>query len=204
MSEYGITFLDLGVVILVGLSALLAMSRGVIREGLGLLGWVGAFIVAWLSFAQVRPFVEQQLMHPLLTDVVTAVVVFVVPLILFKVLASIVAGGVDASFLRPIDKGLGLLFGAARGAFIVAAGYLIASTVIPPKHHPAWVQEAALLPSIQDGAVFLASYLPEDIIERSRESVAETGERARALRNAAEGYDAEATQAVDRLVEGAQ
>ncbi len=191
------TLFDLAVLVLVGLSALLAMSRGVVREGLGILTWVVAFVIAWLSYDAVHPYVASKLQHPLLADLGTALVVFLVPLTLLKILVRVVAGGVSGVF-TPLDRGLGFVFGLARGAFIVVAGYLVASAVIPPRAYPSWVQDAALLPAIEDGADHLAAYLPDDFRAQSETIAREAGARAERLR---QGDIDEATRTVDRPIE---
>ncbi|MCB1883966.1 MAG: CvpA family protein [Geminicoccaceae bacterium] len=198
MSGTGLTVLDIAVAVLVGLSALLAMSRGVVREGLGLLCWIGAFAVAWFGFAEARPYVAAQVHHPLLADIATGLAVFAVPLVVFKIVAQFVARGVEGGFLGPVDRLLGLLFGAARGAFIVVAGYLIASMIVPPKSHPDWVRNAATLPLIKEGAAEIASFLPPEIVRPTRGTIEAAGG---AVGQAVDGYAPGATDAVDRLVE---
>ena len=202
MSGTGLTVLDIAVVVLIGLSALLAMSRGVVREGLGLLCWIGAFAVAWFGFAEARPYVAAQVHHPLLADIATALAVFAVPLFVFKIFAQFVARGVEGGFLSPVDRLLGLLFGAARGAFIVVAGYLVASMIVPPNAHPDWVQNAATLPLIKEGAAEIASLLPPEIVRPTRKTVEAAGKSVGGvLGQAVDGYAGDTAEAVDRLVE---
>ena len=47
----GLTAFDIAVLAVVGLSALLALARGAVREVLGLVTWIGAVMAAIVAFA---------------------------------------------------------------------------------------------------------------------------------------------------------
>ena len=134
----------------VGLSALLALARGAVREVLGLATWIGAVAVAFAGFPPARPLVATYIQEPLIADAATLALVFLVPFILFKILASTISRLVVGVGLGPLDSVLGLGFGALRGVLIVCAAYLVLA-VHPPERQPAWVRDARLLPQVQRG-----------------------------------------------------
>ena len=55
----GFTLVDAGVAIIIVLSAILAYSRGFVRESLAILGWIGAAVLAFIFAPTVRPMVAQ-------------------------------------------------------------------------------------------------------------------------------------------------
>jgi membrane protein required for colicin V production len=162
-----LTVLDLVVIAIVVLSAVLSLSRGLVRETLTLLAWIGAFAVAWFAFAPVRPAVADAVPHDLAADLITAALVFLVPLVVFKIIAGMVAKSVDGSGLSLFDKLLGLGFGVARGALIVSLAYLIGTMLITPENEPTWMRNAYLRPQLVAGANLVREFLPPEFEVRT-------------------------------------
>src|SRR5262245_50173499 len=123
MSGVQLTLFDIIAIVVVGLSALAAMMRGAVREILSLASWAGAAIVAFLALPFARPFVRPVVAGEGLADGVAAVGVFLVALVVFKMLSRMVVRTVEGSAVSPLDKLLGLAFGAARGVVVVCAAY---------------------------------------------------------------------------------
>lgn len=165
MDDLGqLTVVDLGVAAIVGLSALLALVRGGVREIFSIASWIGALVVAFATFGQARPALRGVIAEPLLADAATLVLVFLVPFLAFKVVAGLIARRVNAgALLGPVDKLLGFAFGVARGALVVAVAYLVLSFFIAPERQPAAVQQARLLPQVQKAAGLLVGVLPENL-----------------------------------------
>jgi membrane protein required for colicin V production len=212
MSDLPVTLFDLIVGGIVLLSTLLALSRGAVRESLGLAAWIGAVVAAIYAFEPVRPMLLEAVGNELLADAATLAVVFLVPLFVFKIVASMISRAVAGSALGPIDKFLGLIFGFARGALIVCAAYLVGSVIVAEAQQPEWVKTAMLQPQVAQGADWIAQFLPPGILDDSKEAASEAAldaaERARRLREAGEataeslGYADRARQRMDELVGG--
>ena len=185
MNELPLTFFDMAVLVVVILSAILSLARGGMRELLSLASWVGALAVALTTFATFRPMVMEAVNNDLIADVGTGVLVFFVPLVVFKIVGRLVANAVAESALGPLDRLFGLVFGVARGALIVCAGYLVTEQIIPREEMPEWVQNAYLVKEVQQGADFLTEYVPDDLLARSEELVTDTLDRARTPESAA-------------------
>lgn len=212
MSELPFTLFDLIVGGIVLLSTLLALSRGAVREALGLAAWIGAIVAALYAFEPVRPMVLEAVGNELLADAATLAVVFFVPLLVLKIVAGMLARAVAGSALGPVDKLLGLFFGFARGALIVCAAYLVGSVIIAEKQQPEWVTTAVSQPYVAKGGDWIAQFLPPGILDASKEAASEAAldaaERARQLRQAGEatadslGYADRTRQRMDELIGG--
>lgn len=212
MSDLPVTLFDLIVGGVVILSTLLALSRGAVREALGLATWIGAIVAAIYAFEHVRPMLLEALGNELLTDAATLAVVFFVPFFALRILSGMIARAVSASALGPVDKFLGLGFGFARGALIVCGAYLVGSVIVAREQHPDWVKTAMLQPPVEQGADWLAQFLPPGVLDASKEAAAEAAadaaERARRLREAGEdvsdgvGYADRARERMDELIRG--
>lgn len=196
MKGLPLTALDLAVAAVVGLSALVALARGAVREIMGFLAWIGAFVAAWFAFGPTRPLVKEAVGNDLLTDLATVVLVFLVPLLALKLLGSLLAKAVSGSGLGLADRLLGLAFGFARGALLVAAAYLLGSLLVPPERHPDWVARAWLLPHVKSAAAKLQALLPAEL--EGRVKAATLGGTGGTREG--QGYTSEQRQRLERLL----
>jgi membrane protein required for colicin V production len=182
MADLPLTAFDVAVLLIVGISALLALVRGATREALTMAAWVGALVVAYYGFGYVRELAQKTIEIRWIADVVALVVVFVVPLIAFKTVAAVLSDHVADGGFSMADRLLGMVFGAVRGAAIVCALYLGVGILIEPEEQPPWITHAALLPYVQQGAGFLQGLLPADAEAAGRDAVrAASREVARGL-----------------------
>lgn len=133
----GFTITDGIVAIVIILSAVLAYSRGFVREALAIGGWILAAIVAYVFAPTVEPLMKEV---PVLRDflgnncelamIAAFAVVFAGTLIIVSVFTPLFAGAVQRSALGGIDQGFGFLFGVARGVLLVAIAFIIYERVI--------------------------------------------------------------------------
>src|SRR4029077_5045831 len=155
--------LDLAILGVIALSAIFAFARGFVREALSIVAWVGAALITLSGFNQVYAIVARFVTTPLLADLVAGVGLFVISLILLTILTGFLARFVQSSALSPIDRTLGLIFGLARGAFLVSLAYLMLDISLPQNDRPGWVKQAKSEPFLAQGAELLRSALPEQL-----------------------------------------
>src|SRR6056297_217192 len=133
----GFTIIDGVVALVIVLSALLAYSRGLVRESLAIAGWIVAGILAFMFAPQVEPLVKEV---PVVGDFIADscelsmigafAVVFAVALIVASLTTPLFSSLVQRSALGGLDQGLGFLFGVARGVLLVAIAYFVYETVV--------------------------------------------------------------------------
>jgi membrane protein required for colicin V production len=133
----GFTIIDGIVALVIVLSALLAYSRGLVRETLAIAGWVVAAILAFLFAPQVEPLVKEiPVVGDFIADscelsmIAAATAIFAVALIITSLITPLFSSLVQRSALGGIDQGLGFLFGVARGILLVAVAYFVYETVV--------------------------------------------------------------------------
>ena len=139
----GFTIIDGVVAVIIVLSALLAYSRGLVREALAIAGWIGATILAFIFADQVQPLVRQ---IPVIGDfigdscelsvIAAFAAVFAVALVIFSIFTPLFAGLVQRSAVGTVDQGLGFLFGVARGILLVAVAFFVYDTVLAAQQIP--------------------------------------------------------------------
>lgn len=133
----GFTIIDLVVAAIIVVSALLAYSRGLVREVMAILGWVAAAIVGFIFAPQVQPLVKEiPVLGDMLADscelsVIAAFAgVFAVALIVVSFFTPLFSSLVQRSALGGVDQGAGFLFGVVRGILLIAIAFFVYETVI--------------------------------------------------------------------------
>lgn len=152
---------DLMVIAIVLVSGLLAFVRGLVHEILALGAWVGAGIVTYLGIDRVIPFARSLTEVQAVADVGAGAALFLAVLVALSILTRILVKQVRKSSLGALDRSLGLLFGLARGALIVAVAWLAVAWAYQEEPLPGWVAEARSLPLVEEGARALYEALPE-------------------------------------------
>lgn len=120
------TIIDGIAAVVIILSAVLAYSRGLVRETLSIGGWIGAAVVGYLFADQIRPLLNQV---PVLGEFIIDqcelglfsgfAVVMVIGLLIFSIFTPLFSGIVQRSILGGLDQGLGFLFGIVRGVLLI-------------------------------------------------------------------------------------
>jgi membrane protein required for colicin V production len=149
---------DSVVLVVVGLSALFALSRGFVTELLSLLGWVGAFIGLRLFFAPVsvwmRGFIESKPM----ADIATLLLLFFGLLLFFRFVAGFLGDKVKQTSVGIVDRVMGAAFGALRGLLIVSLAYAALMLLLDREQMPDWVRGSKTEPLIAFGADTVTSF----------------------------------------------
>ncbi|SMY07831.1 CvpA family protein [Flavimaricola marinus] len=137
------TIVDGVVALVIVLSALLAYSRGLVREALAILGWIAATILAFIFADQVQPLIRQ---IPVVGDFIgdscelsiigAFAAVFAVALVIFSIFTPLFSTLVQRSALGGVDQGLGFLFGVFRGILLVAVAFFVYETVLSAQSIP--------------------------------------------------------------------
>jgi membrane protein required for colicin V production len=159
--------LDLGVIGVIGLSAIFAFARGFVREALSIIAWVGAAFVTFRGNEYVYSLIDPLVHNPLLSNLIAWGGLFIVSLIVLTIITGVVASTVRSSGLSPIDRTLGFIFGLLRGAFIVSLAYLLLDVSVQKSDRPVWLRDAKSEPYLQQGADMLRGFLPESLRVKS-------------------------------------
>jgi len=167
-----LNFLDVIILGVIGLSTLLAFSRGFIKELLSILGWIGAVIATVAFFTPARNIVRQYIAEPLLADIAAGIGIFVVTLVVCGMLNHWISAQVRGNGLGALDRSLGLVFGLVRGSVVVCAAYILMVWALPnAAERPDMVNEARFLPVVERGAAFVLKLLPDDILKTGEEAI---------------------------------
>ena len=166
------TLFDGGVAAILFISAVLAYSRGFVREILSIAGWIGAGVVAFYFSPQVVPLVQE---IPILNDIIgdncelgvlaAFAGVFAIALVVIALFTPLISGAVQKSALGSLDGGLGFLFGLARGVLLVVVALVAYDFFIAGGEGFPVVEDSKTRVILAEQQVRMQDYIPTDIPE---------------------------------------
>jgi membrane protein required for colicin V production len=154
-------WIDILIIGIIALSALISLVRGFVREALSLATWIAAFWIAWLFFRPLAMHFEGWIEVPSIRLGLAYAVLLLAVLLLGALINHFMALLVNSTGLSGTDRLLGVFFGAARGAVVVAILILLAG--LTPFPADPWWQASQLIPHFQELAIWLKQFLPADI-----------------------------------------
>ena len=137
------SYLDLGLLGVVLISALLAMLRGFTREVLAIASWGAAAIAAIYLHPLLLPYVKPYISKDVVAMAVAAGIVFFVTLIVVSLVTVRLSDAILDSKVGALDRSLGFVFGAVRGLLLCVVAFVFFGWLVPDKSQPEWVQHGA-------------------------------------------------------------
>ena len=141
-------------------SVIISTLRGLMKEILSLLSWIVSFVVANAYGEQLAALLPAMVPGKTTRLIVAFIVLFIGVRLLMMLLTMAVDALVKASGLSLADRGLGGLFGFARGLVIVLAAVLLCGMTAVPQQ-PFW-RQALLSPLAESAARTVKPFLPGD------------------------------------------
>lgn len=164
------TLFDGGVAAILFISAVLAYSRGFVREVLSIAGWIGAGIVAFYFSPQVVPLIQE---IPVLNDIIgdncelgilaAFAGVFAIALVIIALFTPLVSGAVQKSALGSLDGGLGFLFGIVRGVLLIVVALVAYDFFIAGGEGFPVIEDSKTLVILAEQQESMKEYIPTDI-----------------------------------------
>ena len=156
-----IAWIDVVIISLVVLSAILSLFRGFVKEALALITWLVALWVAMAFYEELAVWLSQWIAVPSAQKVTAFALLFICVLLLGAMVNYLAGKLVDKTGLTGTDKMLGVVFGIARGAVIVAILVLLAG--LTPVPQDPWWQDSMFLGYFEELAMWMRDFLPSEI-----------------------------------------
>lgn len=152
-------FFDYILIGIVGLSMVLSLWRGFVREIISLIGLIAAFLVASRVSGATGDFLGQWISNDTVADISGFALVFVIIMVLVGIIGAIIRKLVDMADLTATDRTLGVFFGMARGVLLIALCFLIYTSYSKPDKP--WMKQSLLVPYVLSLSDFLGKAIPE-------------------------------------------
>jgi membrane protein required for colicin V production len=156
-------WIDIVIIALIILSAVLSLFRGFVKEALALASWLVAFWVAMVFHEDLAAVLSQWLSEPSIQKIAAFSILFISVLLLGALVNYLAGKLVAKTGLTSTDRMLGVVFGVARGAVIVAVLVLLAGLTSLPQD--SWWQESRLLDYFHEFAIWIHDIIPEGMLD---------------------------------------
>jgi membrane protein required for colicin V production len=158
------TSFDYAVIAIVGLSLLIGLLRGAVKEVFSLAGWVVAILLANRFAAELAALMKPMLDNPPLAMISAYILIVLACLLVATLLKLAVSELIKAVGLGTVDRLLGVLVGAARGVLIVLILVLAAGMTTLPQA-PFW-RNATSSKWFETFAIAVKPWLPRELAKR--------------------------------------
>lgn len=143
MAELNLNWVDILIIIIVSISFVLGLWRGLLREVLSLLALIAGLFIARVYAEQLAPVFEGLAGNETVRYILAFALIFIVVLIAGAILNYFMARLLNITGLKFTDRLLGAGFGFLRGALIVAFVIFFTRSFYAETE---WWQESELIP----------------------------------------------------------
>lgn len=141
------TAVDWAIIAVLGLSILLSLWRGFVREAVSLAGWIAAFVIANMFVGEMAAFLQQWIANVTGRYVAAYALLFAGMLMVAGIAGKLSAQVVKVTGLTLLDRLLGTVFGFARGIIIVLVVVYVLRQLARPQN-VLWLDESQLMPHV--------------------------------------------------------
>jgi membrane protein required for colicin V production len=156
-----VTIFDYGVIIILASSVVVSLMRGLVREILSLASWVVAFIVANAYGAELAKMLPAAIPGEVVRTIVAFITLFIGVRIVMGLFSMALGAIISAAGLGIVDRGLGAVFGFARGIIFVLAAVIVCGMTDVPQQ--AYWKDAMLSPLAERAVRIVKPMLPESL-----------------------------------------
>ena len=159
-----LTLIDYGILLMLVLSCILSTLRGMTRELLGLIGWVVSYFIATYSAPIIEDSVVDFVQAKSLGQALAWGLPFATSVVVWFILASLIAPGLKRIGFGVLDRWFGVLFGVVRGFGLVLIAFaFFVYAAEGEKNLPETIRDAQSAPVLSRSAHYLAGFLPTEL-----------------------------------------
>ncbi len=175
---YQLNNLDIIILIVIAISALIALSRGLMKEVLSIVGWVLGVAAIIYLLPVLTPFAKMYIENGWLAGIVTSLFVLILFLVCWTLFTGKLVGKVRGSKLSGLDRMLGLFFGIARAFLLIILFYILVSWMIPEDKQSETLRGSKYFQIAGSFAKPIEELIPESTLELIREKTQQVNEVA--------------------------
>lgn len=155
------TSFDYIVLAIIGISIIVSLTRGAVKEVLAIVGWIIGFYVAKTYSPMLAVLLPQDIPTEALKTLIAFLILLVAVLFVNGLVSMAISNAVSKVRLGWLNRLSGMVFGFAKGLFIVCVLVLLAGLTSLPKEK-VWT-EAVLSSPLEILVESIVPWLPESI-----------------------------------------
>lgn len=161
----GLNNLDVVILIVLAISAIIALSRGFVKEVLSIVGWIlSGFAVIWL-LPVFTPLTKQYIDSGLVAGIVSALFILILFMVIWILLTDNLIGKIRTSKLNGLDRFLGLFFGIMRAFLLIILINILINWVMPYDKQPEVLQKSKYFNIAGDFAKPIENLIPQETLD---------------------------------------
>lgn len=185
-------FVDIGVVVILLISAGVSFFRGLIREVLTIFGALGAAFSAYKFGGSLKPMMRDLfgitegqedkagklfdvIPMTLAADFSAYALVFIAVFIALQVVSHFLSSAAQAAGLGPIDRTLGVFFGLARGIILLGILYIPFHYILSDTNKKEWLGTSKTIYFVEQTSNWVLSLVPNEL---DTQKMAETAKKS--------------------------
>jgi membrane protein required for colicin V production len=154
---------DIAILAIIGLSVAIGFWRGFIKEVFALAVWLAAFWLAFQYSGVLAEMIGEAVSLPSARTAIAFTGIFLAVLLVGALLTYLVGKLVEGTGLSGTDRLFGAVFGAVRGLALVILILLVAG--FTPLPQDPWWEESAAINSLLPLVDWAAAFLPDSVGE---------------------------------------
>lgn len=154
-----VQWVDIAIILVIGLSLLTGLFRGFVKELISLCTWI---LAIWLGFhysQSLDPFLSSYIQDKSARTAVAFIIILFATLLIGGIINAIIVFLLKKSGLGGTDKTLGMAFGFVRGIFIVALLMVAVQLTSLPSEQ--YAKDSKLYALFTPLVTWLNGYMPE-------------------------------------------
>jgi len=171
--------LDICVIFVLLASVIIAFMRGFVREVLTIFGILGGIVAAYIGGPLLSPLMRgwfgvvegeespeklfDVIPYSIVADLLAYGAILVVFVILLSILSHFLAEFVKSVGLGPLDRTLGVVFGLARGIFVLGLLYMLPSFMIADEQKDEWFEGSVSRMYLDGVSGWMVGFLPDNM-----------------------------------------
>ena len=164
--------LDIVILIMLGISALIALSRGLMKEVLSIIGWVLASAAVIYFLPVFTPITKEYIASGMIAGVVTAIFILILFMVIWILLTGNIVDKIRSSKLSSLDRMLGLFFGIMRAFLLVILLNILISWIMPKERQPETFKNSKYFQLAGEFAAPIENLIPKETLDTIKEKAA--------------------------------
>lgn len=162
---YHLNNLDIIILAVVLISGLIALSRGLIKEVLSIIGWVSVTVLIIYLLPVLMPFAKNFVKNGYMAGILTSLVIFTLFSIIWIYTTAHITTKIRTSKLSGLDRTLGLFFGIMRAFLLVILFNILVNWMIPEDKQTEILTESKYFQAAGKFAKPVEEMIPEETLK---------------------------------------